>query len=301
MPPRAPAGPRINRAIRVPEVRLIDEDGAQLGVVPTPQALEMARQRDLDLVEVAANAVPPVCKLLDYGRFKYEQTKKEREAKKHQHASELKELRLRPGTDDHDLDVRSRNARRFIEEGHKVRLLVRFRGREAAHPEIARAQINRIAGALRDIAIIEQGPAMEGRSMFAVLSKARSQQQQPPPPPGRPPAPRPDAPRPDGQRPPPPQRPPAGNPPAQGVAASARRAPAPGVPAGASPSAPPAPAQSAPAAPPAGAPAAPAASPTPASSTSVTPAASAPSAPAAAAPVSGPATPAPSASTPNGH
>jgi len=269
MPPRAPAGPRINRAIRVPEVRLIDEDGAQLGVVPTPQALEMARQRDLDLVEVAANAVPPVCKLLDYGRFKYEQTKKEREAKKHQHASELKELRLRPGTDDHDLDVRSRNARRFIEEGHKVRLLVRFRGREAAHPEIARAQINRIAGALRDIAIIEQGPAMEGRSMFAVLSKARSQQQQPPPPPGRWPL--------------------------------GRRAPAPGVPAGASPSAPPAPAQSAPAAPPAGAPAAPAASPTPASSTSVTPAASAPSAPAAAAPVSGPATPAPSASTPNGH
>lgn len=187
MPPRAPAGPRMNRAIRVPEVRLIDEDGEQLGVVPTPQALEMARQRDLDLVEVAANAVPPVCKLLDYGRFKYEQTKKEREAKKHQHASELKELRLRPGTDDHDLDVRARNARRFIEEGHKVRLLVRFRGREAAHPEIARAQINRIAGSLKDIAIIEQGPSMEGRSMFAVLARARSQQQQQAPQAPRPP------------------------------------------------------------------------------------------------------------------
>ena len=196
MPPRAPAGPRINRAIRVPEVRLIDEDGEQLGVVPTPQALEMARQRDLDLVEVAANAVPPVCKLLDYGRFKYEQTKKEREAKKHQHASELKELRLRPGTDDHDLDVRARNARRFIEEGHKVRLLVRFRGREAAHPEIARAQINRIAGAVKDIAIIEQGPSMEGRSMFAVLARARSQQQ--PPPQGQ-------RPRPEGQAQPAPQ------------------------------------------------------------------------------------------------
>src|SRR5215210_3850408 len=177
MPPRAPAGPRMNRAIRVPEVRLIDEDGEQLGVVPTPQALEMARQKDLDLVEVAANAVPPVCKLLDYGRFKYEQTKKEREAKKHQHASELKELRLRPGTDDHDLDVRARNARRFIEEGHKVRLLVRFRGREAAHPEIARAQINRIAGAVKDIAIIEQGPMMEGRSMFAVLARSRAASQ----------------------------------------------------------------------------------------------------------------------------
>ncbi len=215
MPPRAPAGPRINRAIRVPEVRLIDEDGEQLGVVPTPQALEMARQKDLDLVEVAANAVPPVCKLLDYGRFKYEQTKKEREAKKHQHASELKELRLRPGTDEHDLDVRARNARRFIEEGHKVRLLVRFRGREAAHPEIARAQINRIARSLRDIAIIEQGPLMEGRSMFAVLARARTQQQPPP-------RPRPEGqaqqgqqtpqgrPAPQGQQAPPGQRPPEG-------------------------------------------------------------------------------------------
>src|SRR5215207_8139319 len=174
MPQRPPTGPRINRAIRVPEVRLIDEDGTQLGVVPIAQALELARSRDLDLVEVAANAVPPVCKLLDYGRFKYEQTKKERDAKKHQHTSELKELRLRPRTDDHDLDVRSRAARRFLEEGHKVRLLVRFRGREAAHPEIARAQINRIAKAVGDIAVVEQGPAMEGRAMFAVLARSRA-------------------------------------------------------------------------------------------------------------------------------
>ena len=174
MPPRPPAGPRTNRAIRVPEVRLIDEDGTQLGVVPIAQALEMARQKDLDLVEVAANASPPVCKLLDYGRFKYEQTKKEREAKKHQHATELKELRLRPGTDDHDVDVRARSARRFIEEGHKVRLLVRFRGREAAHPEIARAQIDRIVRSLGDIAIVEQGPMMEGRAMFAVLARSRA-------------------------------------------------------------------------------------------------------------------------------
>jgi translation initiation factor IF-3 len=174
MPPRPPTGPRTNRAIRVPEVRLIDEDGTQLGVVPIAQALEMARDKDLDLVEVAANASPPVCKLLDYGRFKYEQTKKEREAKKHQHATELKELRLRPGTDDHDVDVRARSARRFIEEGHKVRLLVRFRGREAAHPEIARAQIDRIVRSLGDIAIVEQGPMMEGRAMFAVLARSRA-------------------------------------------------------------------------------------------------------------------------------
>jgi translation initiation factor IF-3 len=174
MPQRPPAGPRINRAIRVPEVRLIDEDGAQLGVVPTMQAMEMARQKDLDLVEVAANAMPPVCKLMDYGRAKYEQTKKEREAKKHQHAVELKELRLRPGTDDHDVDVRARSARRFIEEGHKVRLLVRFRGREAAHPEIARGKIDRIVKSLKDIAVVEQGPMMEGRAMFAVLARSRA-------------------------------------------------------------------------------------------------------------------------------
>jgi translation initiation factor IF-3 len=203
MPQRPPAGPRINRAIRVPEVRLIDEDGAQLGVVPTVQAMEMARQKDLDLVEVAANAVPPVCKLMDYGRAKYEQTKKEREAKKHQHAVELKELRLRPGTDDHDVDVRARSARRFIEEGHKVRLLVRFRGREAAHPEIARGQIDRIVRSLQDIAIVEQGPMMEGRAMFAVLARSRAaaaaaaererarEQQQPPPRPAAAPAPEP--------------------------------------------------------------------------------------------------------------
>jgi translation initiation factor IF-3 len=215
MPQRPPAGPRINRAIRVPEVRLIDEDGAQLGVVPTVQAMEMARSKDLDLVEVAANAMPPVCKLMDYGRAKYEQTKKEREAKKHQHAVELKELRLRPGTDDHDVDVRARSARRFIEEGHKVRLLVRFRGREAAHPEIARGQIDRIVKALGDIAVVEQGPMMEGRAMFAVLSRSRAaaaaaadrerarEQQQPrpaaaPAPAPAAPTPAPAAPAPDG-------------------------------------------------------------------------------------------------------
>ncbi len=166
-------GPRVNRAIRVPEVRLIDEDGTQLGVIPIADALEMARSRDLDLVEVAANAIPPVCKLLDYGRYKYEQTKKEREAKKHQHTSELKELRLRPRTARSWSSVRGRS--RFLEEGHKVRLLVRFRGREAAHPEIARAQINRIASSVNDIAVVEQGPAMEGRAMFAVLARSRSE------------------------------------------------------------------------------------------------------------------------------
>lgn len=166
----------MNRAIRASEVRLIDDDGAQLGVLPIQEALELARSKDLDLVEVAANAVPPVCKLVDFGRFKYEQTKREREAKKHQHLTEMKELRLRPKTDDHDLDVRAKAARKFLEEGHKVRILVRFRGREAQHPDIARGQIDHIARSVADMAFVEQGPAMEGRAMFAVLARGSKPQ-----------------------------------------------------------------------------------------------------------------------------
>ncbi len=139
----------------------------------TAEALEMARGKDLNLVEVAANAVPPVVRILDYGKFKYEEEKKERAAKKHQHTSELKELRLRPRTDDHDLEVRARAARKFLEEGHKVRLVVRFRGRESTHPEVARAQINHIAERLSDIAVVERAPEMEGRGMYAILARGR--------------------------------------------------------------------------------------------------------------------------------
>jgi translation initiation factor IF-3 len=174
---RTQTGPRVNRAIRAPEVRLIDEDGNQLGVFPLQQALELAQSRDLDLVEVAANAVPPVCKLVDFGRYKYEQTKREREAKRHQHITEMKELRLRPKTSPHDLEVQAKKAREFLEEGHKVRLLVRFRGREAQHPDIARGQIDQIARAVADIGYIEQGPAMEGRAMFAVLARGSGKPQ----------------------------------------------------------------------------------------------------------------------------
>jgi translation initiation factor IF-3 len=154
-------------------VRVIDENGEQVGVLPTSQALEMAHAKDLNLVEVAPNATPPVCRILDYGKFKYEEEKKERAAKKHQHTSELKELRLRPRTDDHDLQVRARAARRFLEDGHKVRLVVRFRGRESTHPEVARAQINQIAEALNDIAVVERAPEMEGRGMYAILARGR--------------------------------------------------------------------------------------------------------------------------------
>jgi len=165
----------------VPEVRVIDENGEQVGVLPTSQALEMARAKDLNLVEVAPNAAPPVCRILDYGKFKYEEEKKERAAKKHQHTSELKELRLRPRTDDHDLQVRARAARRFLEEGHKVRLVVRFRGRESTHPEVARAQINQIAESLNDIAVVERAPEMEGRGMYAILARGRPREAAPRP------------------------------------------------------------------------------------------------------------------------
>lgn len=190
--PPVQTGPRVDRQIRVPEVRLIDDEGNQVGVVPLEQALEMARAKDLNLVEVAAAAEPPVCRILDYGKFKFEEEKKERAARKNQHTSELKELRLRPRTDDHDLQVRSRAARKFLEEGHKVKLVVRFRGRENTHPEIARQQIHRIAGDLQDIAFLERSPEMEGRGMYAILARGKS---------ARPAAPAPStAPRPAGPR-----------------------------------------------------------------------------------------------------
>ena len=142
--------------------------------MPTAKALEMAQDRNLDLVEVAPNAVPPVCKILDFGRFKYKQSKHDRETRRNQHIVELKELRLRPKTDEHDLDVRIRAARRFLEEGHKVKLLVRFRGREHAHPEVATKQMERIISKLTDIAVVERPPVLEGRAMLAILARAGS-------------------------------------------------------------------------------------------------------------------------------
>lgn len=179
-------GPRVDLQIRVPEVRVIDDEGNQVGVMPTSEALELAKSKELNLVEVAPNAVPPVCRILDYGKFKYEEEKKERAAKKHQHTSELKELRMRPRTDDHDLQVRARAARRFLEEGHKVRLVVRFRGRESTHPEVARHQINAIAATLSDIAVVERSPEMEGRGMYAILARGRPKETGGAPRPARP-------------------------------------------------------------------------------------------------------------------
>ncbi len=156
--------------IRVREVRLIDEDNQQLGIVTIQEALRLAREHNLDLVEVAPNAVPPVCRFLDFGKFQYERQKKEREARKAQKIIEIKEIRLRPRTGEHDLDTRVRQSIEFLTEGSKVKVSVRFRGREITHPEIARAQLAEFASKVGSAAIIEQQPAMEGPNLFMLFS-----------------------------------------------------------------------------------------------------------------------------------
>jgi translation initiation factor IF-3 len=161
---------RINNRIRAPQVRLIDENGAQLGIVQIREALAIAEERGLDLMEVAPNAVPPVCRIVDYGKFRYEQSKKDREARKHQKQAELKEVRLKPKTDDHDLEVKAKQARRFLIDGHKVKFTVRFRGREIFHPDIGREMLEQMAEDLREVATVEQRPLMEGRALSLMLA-----------------------------------------------------------------------------------------------------------------------------------
>lgn len=153
---------------------MIDENGEQAGVMKTRDAMAMARTLNLDLVEVAPNAQPPVCRLLDYGKYRYEQGKKEKEARKSQKVIVVKEVRLRPKIDDHDLETKSKQARGFLEDGHKVRMTVLFRGREMAHQEIGREVLNHMIDLLKDAALIEQTPRLEGRNMTMVLSKSNS-------------------------------------------------------------------------------------------------------------------------------
>ncbi|MFZ5922572.1 MAG: translation initiation factor IF-3 [Chloroflexota bacterium] len=164
---------RVNESIRVPEVRLIGPDGGNMGVVPTKEALEIARQAELDLVEVSPNADPPVCRVMDFGKFIYERAKKEREAKKSQTKIEVKEIRLRPKTNDHHRGFKVKDARRWLEDGMKVKVTVRFRGREMDYPEIALTDLKEIAQDLADVATVEQMPSMEGRSMTVVLAPAK--------------------------------------------------------------------------------------------------------------------------------
>ncbi|HJX38148.1 MAG TPA: translation initiation factor IF-3 [Anaerolineae bacterium] len=163
---------RINEEIRAKEVRLIGEAGEQLGVFPLREALDIARQHNVDLVEVAPQADPPVCRLLDYGKYIYERARKAREARKSQKAVEMKEMRLRPKTGEHDINFKVNRMRGFLGEGFKVKVRVLFRGREITYPEIAQQMLTEIAAGLTDVAVVENYPRLEGRSMFMVLAPA---------------------------------------------------------------------------------------------------------------------------------
>ena len=161
---------RANRYIRAKEVRVIGENGEQLGVLPLAKALEIANEHNLDLVEVAATSSPPVCRLLDYGRYRYEQTKKERKARQSQRVGLLKEIRVRPRVQEHDLETKIRVARRLLEEGDKVKVFIIFRGREITHPELGLRALQKVADGLKDIAVIDGSPNFDGRMMNIVLS-----------------------------------------------------------------------------------------------------------------------------------
>lgn len=160
----------MNESIRSPQLRVIDSDGKQLGILPRREALRLATERELDLVEVSPNANPPVVKLMDFGKYQYERAKREREARKASKNIEVKEIRLRPKTGEHDLAFKIRQARSFLESGAKVKVRIRFRGREITHPEVARAQMERISGELSDVSTIEQRPGFEGRTILMILA-----------------------------------------------------------------------------------------------------------------------------------
>jgi translation initiation factor IF-3 len=159
----------VNRAIRAREIRVIGEDGEQIGVMATRDALAIAEEKDLDLVEVAPNANPPVCRLMDYGKYLYEQQKRERESRKAQKQIEIKEVRLRPKTGEHDIQVVLNKSRKFLQDDAKVRVRIRFRGREIVHKEVALDLMKRVAKDLGDIAVIESAPSFDGRSMIMLL------------------------------------------------------------------------------------------------------------------------------------
>jgi translation initiation factor IF-3 len=163
-------GPRSNRDIRVPNIQLIDAEGKNVGVVNTAEALAMAEEAGLDLVEIVPNAEPPVCKIVDLGRLKYQTQKKAAEARKKQKIVEIKEIKMRPGIDDHDYDVKMRAVRRFFEEGDKVKVTLRFRGREMAHQELGMRLLERVKEETLTIAKVEAEPKLEGRQMMMVLA-----------------------------------------------------------------------------------------------------------------------------------
>ena len=166
---------RVNRQIRFSPLRIIGADGEQIGVLSRDDAMRMAMEAGLDLVEISPTAVPPVCKLMDYGRYKYEIKKKAQKAKSRQHIIQVKEVRLRPKTDSHDIDTKTRQARKFLEEGNKVAFAVIFRGREVTHPEIPLQMLQQIVQNLSDVCKVERPPSIEGRRMTMVVSPVAKQ------------------------------------------------------------------------------------------------------------------------------
>ena len=160
----------LNEEITDKEVRLIGEDGAQLGIMSGAEALKVAVERELDLVKISPQAVPPVCRLMDYGKFRFEQAKREREARKNQHVIEVKEIRMSPGIGDNDFNTKLRNGSKFLQDGDRLKVTIRFRGREMAHTAIGEELLNRFADSLKEVAVLDKAPKLEGRNMSIFLS-----------------------------------------------------------------------------------------------------------------------------------
>lgn len=162
---------QVNEKIRARQMRVIDPDGKQIGIIEKSKALELAGSYNLDLVEISPNASPPVCRIMDYGKYKYQLSKKEKESKKKQHTIHIKEIRLRPTIDEHDIEFKMKQARKFIEEGNRLRIRILFRGRQMAHPELGEAILQRVQSELEDTAQMEKNPIQEGRSIVANFIK----------------------------------------------------------------------------------------------------------------------------------
>ncbi|MGH9256211.1 MAG: translation initiation factor IF-3 [Vicinamibacterales bacterium] len=169
--PRRDDRTRINERIRVREIRVIDDSGQQLGIMAPPQALVIAKQKGLDLVEISPTAVPPVCRIMDFGKYQYQEQKRSREAKKHQRVIEVKEIKFRPKVDEHDYQFKKKHIERFLTDGDKVKATIFFRGREMAHPEIGQRILERLMGELADVAMPETNPRMEGNQMHVILGQ----------------------------------------------------------------------------------------------------------------------------------
>lgn len=161
---------RINEEIRAREVRVIGSDGEQLGIMSGREARQLAYEKHLDLVEIAPTAKPPVCRIMDYGKYRYEQQKREKESRKKQKTFDIKEVKLRPGIEEHDFNVKFKNAVRFLEDGDKVKVTIMFRGRELSHPELGEVLLNKMAAQLKEMAVVERQPKLEGKNMIMIVA-----------------------------------------------------------------------------------------------------------------------------------